>query len=580
LQKDSSSFSYHQLLYVSFPQPLLTFLPLHNSRLFVVHANGTAAIYTLRDPTSLLNPDSSAQSADHRKTTLAFDTLFALLRLSPAPISPDIDLLPTLDPKTYSDAVFLAARDHVLALRLSTLTVLRTLPLPGVKAVELKDDNLFVLHSTSTDSSSSLVVESFSFVGLPFPAIPEPRFPDCTTIADPYLCNYAVICRWENSTCSSMRKETIIAGRLPVDPRMATGRMVWEYAIAKYHDTHLNVSAPPPPSLLRPVQKTASNAFLLDLSDLGRVKKGTILTWELSVSRTEATCVFESSATDRLSLAEDTEHPVLIVRRVPPLSVHTINDYDLFVNSRSYSVRNTPPVLTFGCSTASISLLFPADTEVRGRWSIIVGKSSGVLSQPLRFMCLLLVFYAVCRRRNRPGRRRRGGAGDNLADGIGDLCVGCFSCAGSALRWVRRKLNSKQRLRLQAQLFHQIMELKKYDPASAEFQQDTCTICLDHFTQGGALCSLACKHYFHKRCIRGWLENKEKANMTCPVCHQNIIVPRNPGALGEGVNLDLLEAESIQIFLMELDCEELTCTEDKLALGNEMHSQPIECSDS
>jgi hypothetical protein len=45
-----------------------------------------------------------------------------------------------------------------------------------------------------------------------------------------------------------------------------------------------------------------------------------------------------------------------------------------------------------------------------------------------------------------------------------------------------------------------------------------CSVCLEEFDEGQALCSLPCVHKFHAGCIRTWLQQKA----TCPVCQQKL----------------------------------------------------------
>ena len=41
-----------------------------------------------------------------------------------------------------------------------------------------------------------------------------------------------------------------------------------------------------------------------------------------------------------------------------------------------------------------------------------------------------------------------------------------------------------------------------------------CTICLEEFKSKEKVTALPCIHFFHTKCIKQWMENKQE----CPVC--------------------------------------------------------------
>ena len=45
---------------------------------------------------------------------------------------------------------------------------------------------------------------------------------------------------------------------------------------------------------------------------------------------------------------------------------------------------------------------------------------------------------------------------------------------------------------------------------------EECTICLCAFSAGDKVKTLPCKHHFHSRCLRTWLNHKE--SIQCPIC--------------------------------------------------------------
>lgn len=56
-----------------------------------------------------------------------------------------------------------------------------------------------------------------------------------------------------------------------------------------------------------------------------------------------------------------------------------------------------------------------------------------------------------------------------------------------------------------------------------QYQQTSCTICLENYEQGCELCVLPCGHEFHKPCVSRWLLNERGV---CPLCFHDITKPR------------------------------------------------------
>lgn len=60
----------------------------------------------------------------------------------------------------------------------------------------------------------------------------------------------------------------------------------------------------------------------------------------------------------------------------------------------------------------------------------------------------------------------------------------------------------------------------------------TCAICLEAFTDGCELRSLACHHCFHKKCVDMWLcgqhSDESQCTAICPTCRQDAIITPKP----------------------------------------------------
>ena len=54
-----------------------------------------------------------------------------------------------------------------------------------------------------------------------------------------------------------------------------------------------------------------------------------------------------------------------------------------------------------------------------------------------------------------------------------------------------------------------IEDINKLDEANR-----SCTICLEDFVVNEKVVALPCLHYFHKKCIKKWMERKKE----CPIC--------------------------------------------------------------
>ena len=50
-----------------------------------------------------------------------------------------------------------------------------------------------------------------------------------------------------------------------------------------------------------------------------------------------------------------------------------------------------------------------------------------------------------------------------------------------------------------------------------------CSICLEHYVKNEKIIELSCKHTFHEKCIKEWMDTNNISNNTCPICRENII---------------------------------------------------------
>lgn len=56
------------------------------------------------------------------------------------------------------------------------------------------------------------------------------------------------------------------------------------------------------------------------------------------------------------------------------------------------------------------------------------------------------------------------------------------------------------------------------DKNIADYQDNSCNICLSNYDINDNLIKLPCNHYFHKDCISNWLC---KENVNCPICRKD-----------------------------------------------------------
>lgn len=59
-----------------------------------------------------------------------------------------------------------------------------------------------------------------------------------------------------------------------------------------------------------------------------------------------------------------------------------------------------------------------------------------------------------------------------------------------------------------------ILKKIKYKCDEENNYEEQCSICLDEFIENETLFQLNCQHYYHEKCLKGWLKN----NRNCPMC--------------------------------------------------------------
>lgn len=177
----------------------------------------------------------------------------------------------------------------------------------------------------------------------------------------------------------------------------------------------------------------------------------------------------------------------------------------------------------------SVSVYFPSDQQMNQPLNLTIGVNSSV-SLAFKNLFFLFLLCVMCRQmsdRRRHGQRRNRGCLDWLCD----CCLRLRdNRQGRPVQWlylcrlIKRTLTEKRRKREQKRLLDYIIEVKEFRVhQGAEYEQDRCTICLEGFIDKQEVCSLVCRHIFHKKCIANWLKEKQRPNMNCPVCNKNIL---------------------------------------------------------
>jgi Ring finger domain len=239
-------------------------------------------------------------------------------------------------------------------------------------------------------------------------------------------------------------------------------------------------------------------------------------------------------------LDESVQSPVVIIRKTSPISLHSLNEFDLysqlirFNRSKLYSLKSLVQTskksvlgdasISFYCMEASVSIVFPDEIQLAGRLEISITQSDMFLSWlKILFFCWLCL--AVRSRRNR--RRDRAGGCPRLIEGICTVLWKLLTFIPMLLfksaSLLRRRIKLKQQLKLRREFYSAIIHVKSFKTDEISFNQDSCPICLDRFREEEPVHSLNCGHVFHARCLFHWFKDKEIAAMNCPLCAVNIL---------------------------------------------------------
>jgi len=180
--------------------------------------------------------------------------------------------------------------------------------------------------------------------------------------------------------------------------------------------------------------------------------------------------------------------------------------------------------VSFYCTEASVSLVFPDDVVLSGRLEIVIGQTDMFRSWlKLFFICWLCL--ALRSRRNR--RRNRAGGCTRVIENLCSLVWKVLTFIPMLLVWavshLRKRIKLKQQLKLRKEFYSAVIRVKSFKSAEISFNQDSCPICLERFREEEPVHSLNCGHVFHARCLFHWFKDKDLTTMNCPLCAVNIL---------------------------------------------------------
>jgi hypothetical protein len=67
-------------------------------------------------------------------------------------------------------------------------------------------------------------------------------------------------------------------------------------------------------------------------------------------------------------------------------------------------------------------------------------------------------------------------------------------------------------------------QLPKYKKVKLSECSETCSICLENYTEKTYKRTLDCSHHFHKKCIDRWFLNCTEDHIHCPICRKQYIL--------------------------------------------------------
>lgn len=97
-------------------------------------------------------------------------------------------------------------------------------------------------------------------------------------------------------------------------------------------------------------------------------------------------------------------------------------------------------------------------------------------------------------------------------------------------------------VRNQLQVSHYKPRVVDCEHADAD-AADCCPICFCDYSEGQAIVTLVCKHYFHKECIWKWL----KRDATCPMCKADLQLSSNSSCITSSSNNSTASTGSVVI---------------------------------
>lgn len=64
---------------------------------------------------------------------------------------------------------------------------------------------------------------------------------------------------------------------------------------------------------------------------------------------------------------------------------------------------------------------------------------------------------------------------------------------------------------------------RRLNSADEEKLLNECSICLEQYIKNDKVIELSCKHTYHEKCIKEWMDTNNISNNSCPICRENII---------------------------------------------------------